>query len=390
MAIDRRWRRLAYVLLLAAVLALATLLREESSPAHPPRMTVDEVALSCMERLFSGNDSGPNTQPTDITNLFFIKVMPVRPTLDGDELCGLESAMRAFSAQQLARTNITVCVYLLTTSDFVPPATVASLERFYGMRLNVLIWEDYIARWRAAGTLPHMLNWLDSGVWRKGFVLNNLSNGMRLVLVYNHGGAYFDLDIAHATCPRNTTNFISWQTANGHLNNAALRFQRHYEFLDVVSRRFAEKFDGETWGHNGPKRLTETYREFCKPAAGGPPAAAWCTEMQFFLPQSYYPVFYKNRSQLYNKDEGRLVQIGPNTFGVHLWKAVRKRVSTVEPGSIFHKLAQNVCPVTLIELGLDGLAPSEFAEKGKQQVPEAIPVLPSGTAQAAGVTETKA
>jgi len=33
-----------------------------------------------------------------------------------------------------------------------------------------------------------MINWFDSGKWKNGFVLNNLSNGMRLALLYNHGG----------------------------------------------------------------------------------------------------------------------------------------------------------------------------------------------------------
>ena len=374
--------RSVLALLALAALAAACALLPGAAAAGPHFGAADQNydPQGCIARLFDEESSGPNTLPTHVTNIFFVKVAPEFPTLDGDELCGLESAMRVFSKQQLEHPNITVCVYLLTTSDFIAPSTVESLHQLYGMRLNVLIWEDYMARWRRAGTIPHMINWFDSGKWKNGFVLNNLSNGMRLALLYNHGGAYFDLDIVHVRHPNNMTNFISWQLTGDLLNNAALRFQRHFGYMEMASKRFAENFNGKVWGHNGPKRLTETYREFCNVTAPDGTLQPermprWCDDMVLLPPQAYYPVYYKQRIQLYAEAEGRAVQLGADTYGVHLWKAMKKKVShvsVVEVDSVFHKLARQVCPLTLIELGLEGLRPSRFAETGVQTTPEKL------------------
>lgn len=60
-------------------------------------------------------------------------------------------------------------------------------------------------------------------------------------------------------------------------------------------------------------------------------------------PQAYYPVYYKQRIQLYSESEGRAVQLGADTYGVHLWKAMKKTVSNfsvVEVDSVFYKLAR--------------------------------------------------
>ena len=381
--------------LAAATAVLAALVPTAVATPETARFVASEDPADdphgCVARLFSGQDGGPNALPTVVTNVFFVKVAVQFPTLEGDELCGLESAMRAFGRQQLEYPNITVCVFLLTTSDFIPPGTVDAMQQLYGMKLHVLLWEDYMARWRAAGTLPHMMQWFDGGQWKEGFVLNNLSNGMRLVLLYNHGGAYFDLDIVHLRAPRNLTNFISWQKTNNLLNNAALGFQRHFGYMEMASKRFAENFKGKIWGNNGPNRLTATWTEFCnataraRTAAAGAPLPAWCSEMQLLPPQAYYPVYYQDRIQLYSEVAGRKVSIGGDTYGTHLWKAMKNKASIVEVDSVFHKLARQVCPQTLIDIGLAGLSPSRLAKSGKQTLPEAL----NATARAVRPSRTR-
>jgi len=344
--------------------------------------SLDADPHGCVARLFSEQDGGPHADPTEVTNVFFVKFDAAQPTLAGDEVCGLESAMRLFAEQLLARPNITVCLYVLTTADFAAPATVASLYQLYGLRPNVLYWSDYLARWRRAGTLPHLLDWYDRGAWRQGYVLHSLSHGLRVALLYNHGGAYFDLDLVHLGSPERLANYLSWQSPGGQLSPVALRFQRQHPFLEAVSRRFVEQFDGSQWGHNGPKRFTETYREFCEPASATAAAPAWCSELRILPPHAYQPVVYEHRAKLYKEAEGRSVRLGADTYGVHLWtdtKQHRLADTVVQTGSVLHRIAQQVCPVALLELGLGGLAPGSSADGGgsgdadaEQRVPKVL------------------
>jgi len=317
----------------------------------------DDTPSRCVEALFAGDSDG--------RNLFFIKVSAAdRTTLDGDELCGLESAMRAFGRDH--------CYFLLTTSTFEAPPTLAAVERELGTRLNRLKWADYLARWRAAGTLPHMQTWYKGGAWRTGFPLNNLSNGLRLVMLYNHGGAYFDLDILHRQPPPVEGSFLAWQSVKVRmLNNAALQFTRQHPFLDLVTTKFAQFFNGTRWGHNGPSRVTATYLTACTRNR----KHDWCSTITELPPEVYFPVAYGHRWKLYA--QGANKTITDATHGIHLWKASRMNdtgglLDFVQPNSIVHRVAQQACPYTLRAIGLEGLSPSAQAQERAQAAPAEI------------------
>ncbi|PIN16313.1 Alpha-1,4-N-acetylglucosaminyltransferase [Handroanthus impetiginosus] len=86
----------------------------------------------------------------------------------------------------------------------------------------------------------------------------NLSNLLRLGLLYRFGGIYIDTDILILKSFHNLKNTIGAQAlelATGNwsrLNNAVMIFDKGHPLLYKFIQEFALTFDGNKWGHNGP------------------------------------------------------------------------------------------------------------------------------------------
>ena len=103
---------------------------------------------------------------------------------------------------------------------------------------------------------------LDSA--RKGrYWYANEANLLRLLILYQQGGIYMDIDI-YVTKSLHTLkpNSIGWQDRyNSSLNNAFLKFEKGNSFLLACLKEFAVNYNGSVWGRNGPRLLTRVYRK---------------------------------------------------------------------------------------------------------------------------------
>lgn len=85
----------------------------------------------------------------------------------------------------------------------------------------------------------------------------NLSNLLRLAVLYKYGGVYLDTDVIVLKKFSALRNTIGAQAAdeNGNwnrLNNAVLVFDKEHPLIYKFIQEFALTFDGNKWGHNGP------------------------------------------------------------------------------------------------------------------------------------------
>ncbi|KAK8524447.1 hypothetical protein V6N13_015469 [Hibiscus sabdariffa] len=84
----------------------------------------------------------------------------------------------------------------------------------------------------------------------------NLSNLLRLALLYKYGGVYIDTDVIVLKSFDNLRNAISAQSIDvetknwSRLNNAVLIFDKQHPLLFEFIQEFALTFDGNKWGHN--------------------------------------------------------------------------------------------------------------------------------------------
>ncbi|KAA8515288.1 hypothetical protein F0562_018482 [Nyssa sinensis] len=86
----------------------------------------------------------------------------------------------------------------------------------------------------------------------------NLSNLLRLALLYKFGGGYIDTDVLVLKSFANLRNVIGAQTMDietgnwSRLNNAVMIFDKGHPLLYKFIEEFALTFNGNKWGHNGP------------------------------------------------------------------------------------------------------------------------------------------
>lgn len=211
--------------------------------------------------------------------------------------------------------------------------------------------------------LPQLLRMTPAKAWfdelRKGNkdpgeipLAQNLSNLIRLAVLYRYGGVYLDTDfiiLKDMSSLRNCIGAQSVDTASGkwtRLNNAAMVFDRHHPLLHKFIQEFALTFDGNKWGHNGPYLVSRVV-ERVKSRIG------YRGKFSVMPPMAFYPVRWTHIGSLFKSPESRgdarwveakIAQLSEDTYGVHLWNR-QSRGLRIEEGSVMARLTSGNCVV---------------------------------------------
>ena len=84
---------------------------------------------------------------------------------------------------------------------------------------------------------------------------------LRLLFLYEEGGAYVDCDVVLTRPFSALRNVLGYQSARG-VNGAVLIFDRHNEFLRECVGDFVRSYDPLMWSANGPNLLTRQLERF--------------------------------------------------------------------------------------------------------------------------------
>ncbi|CAI9783846.1 unnamed protein product [Fraxinus pennsylvanica] len=176
----------------------------------------------------------------------------------------------------------------------------------------------------------------------------NLSNLLRLELLYRFGGIYLDTDILVLKSFKRLRNTIGAQTINhetrnwSRLNNAVMIFDKGHRLLYKFIEEFAFTFDGNKWGHNGPYLVSRVVSRIT-----GRPGY----NFNVLPPIAFYPVYWNKIGSLFQgpKNEthskwliAKLSQIRSQSFTLHLWNK-QSRGFEVEKGSIIERIMFDSC-----------------------------------------------
>ncbi|KAL7088893.1 hypothetical protein ACP275_13G156300 [Erythranthe tilingii] len=171
----------------------------------------------------------------------------------------------------------------------------------------------------------------------------NLSNLLRIGLLYRFGGIYIDTDIIVLKSFAGLKNVIGAQNidlATGNwsrLNNAVMIFDKGHPLLRHFIEEFALTFDGNKWGHNGPYLVSRVVSRL-----------SGKTGCNFTVvpPMAFYPVDWTKIGSLFQGPRSlnhskwlfsKLKQIRTQSFAVHLWNK-QSRQFKVEKGSIIQHI----------------------------------------------------
>ncbi|KAL2475412.1 alpha 1 [Abeliophyllum distichum] len=176
----------------------------------------------------------------------------------------------------------------------------------------------------------------------------NLSNLLRLGLLYRFGGIYLDTDIIVLKSFKKLRNTIGAQTIDpetrnwSRLNNAVMIFDQGHPLLYKFIEEFALTFDGNKWGHNGPYLVSRVVSRI-----SGRPGYNFTV----FPPMAFYPVYWSRVDSLFQGPRNethskwliaKLRRIRSQSFTVHLWNK-QSRGFKVEEGSIIEQIMFDSC-----------------------------------------------
>jgi lactosylceramide 4-alpha-galactosyltransferase len=181
-------------------------------------------------------------------------------------------------------------------------------------------------------------------------LFQNLSNLIRLVVLYKYGGVYIDIDFILLKPLIGLRNCIGAQSMDygtkqwTRLNNAVLIFDKNHPLLLRFINEFALTFDGNKWGHNGPYLVSRVVERLEKKHG---------LKFSILPPLAFYPADWNKISGLFKKPkarseekwvEAKLRQLSGKTYGVHLWNKQSSGL-VIEEGSVIARLVSNHCVI---------------------------------------------
>ncbi|RWR90580.1 lactosylceramide 4-alpha-galactosyltransferase-like protein [Cinnamomum micranthum f. kanehirae] len=177
----------------------------------------------------------------------------------------------------------------------------------------------------------------------------NLSNLLRLAVLYKYGGVYLDTDVLVLKKFSDLKNTIGAQSVhcNGNwsrLNNAVLVFDKKHPLLFEFLKEFSQTFNGSKWGYNGPSMVSRVVGR----------AKQRLQDYNFTImpPRAFYPVDWIKIKVFFRQPENRaglkwaaekVNQLSRGeTYALHLWNKVSRSLE-IEHGSIVERLASFQC-----------------------------------------------
>ena len=208
---------------------------------------------------------------------------------------------------------------------------------------------------------PAMVQWYQSvRRWKKGFPLNNLSNGLRLALILRYGGTYLDTDMvivkSLTDAPQHAVGVEVQQgeldkkihgAGNLTVNTAAfVNFEPNNPFVQTLLNRFSKEFQGDTWGHNGPGLLTRTWQEY-NPITRS-------QHVRLLAKELLYPVGWHEIDRLFDPihlHEEIVRTVSGSSFAVHMWQSLLvSHIRLADENSVMSHLFKFACPTTHVDM----------------------------------------
>ncbi|XP_076882314.1 uncharacterized protein LOC143530745 [Bidens hawaiensis] len=176
----------------------------------------------------------------------------------------------------------------------------------------------------------------------------NISNLLRLCLLYKYGGVYVDTDVIVLRSFTRLRNAIGAQSVDvssknwSRLNNAVMVFDKMHPLVYKFIEEFSLTFNGNKWGHNGPYLVSRVVQRL-----QGRPGYNFTV----LPPMAFYPLNWDRVRVLFrgpkNETDARWLkvkfeQIRNQSYALHLWNKQSRGLS-IEEGSIVRKILLDHC-----------------------------------------------
>ncbi|XP_065637265.1 uncharacterized protein LOC112031691 [Quercus suber] len=182
-------------------------------------------------------------------------------------------------------------------------------------------------------------------------LFNNLSNLIRLAMLYKYGGIYLDTDFIILKDFSGLRNSIGAQSMDpatntwNRLNGAVMIFDINHPLLIDFMQEFATTFNGNKWGFNGPYLVSRVIER-----VGNTPGY----NITILPPKAFYAADWFKINGFLKKPENevdsqwverKLAELNNGeTYAIHLWNK-RSRELKIEEGSVMARLILDHCVI---------------------------------------------
>ncbi|CAN0927963.1 Uncharacterized protein At4g19900 [Linum grandiflorum] len=197
-------------------------------------------------------------------------------------------------------------------------------------------------------------DWLEgmkSGTRDPGYIplTINLSNLIRISMIYRYGGTYLDTDFIVLKDFSGLRNAVGAQSIDpttnrwSSINNAVVVFDLGHPIMLDFIEEFSNTFNGNKWGYNGPAMFSRVFER-----VGSKPEY----NLTIMPPNAFYPVDWIQIRRLFKKPTtgyqsrwaDQLLLDLQNSYALHLWNK-RSRELIIEEGSVMDRLISDHCVV---------------------------------------------
>ncbi|XP_070389169.1 lactosylceramide 4-alpha-galactosyltransferase-like [Dermacentor albipictus] len=278
--------------------------------------------------LNEGGDRAPR-------RIFFLETSRIR-TVGARTACAVESASRLHPLWSVHYLHASVRVL----SPFCPFATL--LRTFRNVRLAHL---DYKSHFK--DTVLDL--WLREAPYKRGpYEAVHLSDGLRLGLLFKHGGVYADFDVIFLKSLEGIDDAVVACSADDTVTNNFLAFSARHSFIRDCLDDFVWGYYPKDWGYNGPRVVRRVLLRWCNATRVEQALdnRRRCRGVTVLPRNRLLPLNYTTAHQLFHAAAGPSVS---ESFGrsylVHTFHS-RTRGIQAERGSFVERAAAENCPRT--------------------------------------------
>ncbi|CAN7938568.1 unnamed protein product, partial [Ixodes hexagonus] len=259
------------------------------------------------------------TSQPPIPKIWFIETA-YRQRMDGRQACAIESA---------ARHNPSFQVHLLTTSDLV------ANDHYVRLVSKIRNFETTLVNLSTVFRSTPLESWNGTvGFKTAKYPVEDLSDFLRYVILWQHGGVYLDLDVITLKSLRGLKNCAVHQ--EGTLPaNGILFFDKGHDFLLRALKTCPGVYNPNVWGTCGPPLLKHISRD-----------GSFQGRVTFLKADSFLAVKWQDWEWFFNPNfTGLVFAMLQNSYGAHIWNKFSKALDIgIGSGSTVDVLYRFNCP----------------------------------------------
>uniref|UniRef100_A0A6B0V9B2 Putative alpha-14-n-acetylglucosaminyltransferase n=1 Tax=Ixodes ricinus TaxID=34613 RepID=A0A6B0V9B2_IXORI len=167
--------------------------------------------------------------------------------------------------------------------------------------------------------------------------VEHLSDALRYVTLWWHGGIYLDLDVITMKSLDSLTNCLVLEES-GRPTNSILIFDKSHRFLETVMKKCAEVYNPSEWTTCGPNLLQSLYQD----------KESSAQNLTFLKAETFLAIEWKRWKWFFEQTKTTAVfQEVRESYGVHLSNHLSKHATfKIRSGCAYELLAVWNCPRT--------------------------------------------